>query len=357
MKPDTQGGTKLQTVHGAIRTHAPWAVVFVLLSTARVAEAHPPRDAYLDPTPPGSRLLLMPFFGPGFRTAFDRRADIEKDMSDLRVQLMGTVALPFAEASAHVDVRFFLLTFGASVGYHDEWHLLAFHPDPGTGRDFAGAPASPEPPALALPPGRKPLPPYEDPRPAFGDLDRDARSTKDQNADVGHASWPFVEARTGFLWPGYGFLGVSTLAARYDARPDVSYDWENATVQSRGVSYRWESYLLFRERNTGFIGPALRVYEVPRNRVPGPETIGPYRVVVPENSACQMDEGIPCRRVHELELHYGVVAGTSPGWGNGDDAFLVRVYGAFGLDERLFGTHTFRAPLQIQVAYQAWVEL
>jgi hypothetical protein len=357
MPPDTQGGTKAKTAHGATRPFAPWAVVFVALTQSTVASARPPRDAFLDPAPIGRRLLLMPFFGPGFRTAYDQRVEIEPDMSDLRAQLVGTVAVPFAETSAQIDVRFFLMTFGATAGFHDEWHLLRFHPDPETGRDRAGQPPTAEPPAASLPPGARGLPVDAEPATAFHDLDRGARNAKDENADVDHASYPFLEARWGFYWPGYGFMGASTLAARWDARPDVSYDWENATVQSRGVAYRWEGYFLFRERNTGFIGPALRALVVPRNRVVGEPTIGSHRVVVPAGSACQMDEAVVCRRTHEPELAYGLLAGMSPGFGHGEDALLVRIYAAFGLREPLFGTHLFRAPIQIQVAYQAYVEL
>ena len=299
----------------------------------------------------------MPFIGPGFRTVYDQRLELEQDMSELRFQLMGTVAVPLAELSAHLDARLFLMTLGASVGYHHEWHLLRFEPDPETGRDRAGQPPAPEPPARLLPPGGDPLPPDEDPTTTFVDLDRSARAMKDQNADVGTAGWAFYEGRWGFLWPGYGFMGVSTLAGRYDERPDVSYDWENATVYSSGWSFRWEGYFLLRERNTGFIGPALRVLHVPRHRVEGSPTVGPYRVIVPEGSACQVTEPVACRRTYESELAYGVVAGLRPSWKNADDTLLVRVYAAWGLDERLFGLHTFRQPLQIQVAYMTRIEL
>jgi hypothetical protein len=120
---------------------------------------------------------------------------------------------------------------------------------------------------------------------------------------------------------------------------------------------RWEGYLLLRERNTGFIGPAFRALYVPRDRVQGSPTIGPYEVVVPDGSACQMNEGIPCHRVYEFEFHYGILAGLRPNWGDGDDTFLVRAYATWGLNNTLFGTHTFRQPLQILVAYMANIEL
>jgi hypothetical protein len=292
----------------------------------------------------------MPFIGPGFRAVYDRRFDVEKDMSDVRMQLMGTVAVPFSEVSANVDARFFLMTFGATVGYHDEWRLLSFNPDPETGRDRAGQAPAPEPPGAPLPPDR-------DPTTTFVDLDRSARAMKDQTGDFGSSAWPFYEGRLGFLWPAYNFMGSSTLAARHDGRPDVSFDWENGTVSSSGWNFRWETYLLLRGRNLGFVGPALRALYLPRNRVPQDATIGAFDVVVAEGSACQMNEGIPCSRRYELEFHYGVVAGLRPNWNDAGDVFLVRAYTTWGLDNKLFGTQTFRQPLQILVAYMADIEL
>jgi hypothetical protein len=327
-----------------------------IFSLAAAAQANPPRDDFLNPQPPGRKLTVMPIVGPAFRAAYDDRMELEEQMSEARFQLIGTVAVPFAEISANLDVRLFLMTFGASAGYHDEWHVLQFEPDAETGRDRAGQPPAAEPPAALLAAGLDPLPPDKDPTTTFVDLDRSARALKDENGDIQSATWLFYEARWGFLWPGDGFMGVSTLAVRYEGRPNVSYDWENATVYSRGWHVRWEGYFLLRERNTGFAGPALRVLCVPRHRVIGNPTIGPYQVVVPEGSACQTNEGIGCQRKYEAELHYGVLAGLRPSWST-DDAFLVRVYAAWGLDERLFGLHTFRTPLEIQVAYMASVEL
>jgi hypothetical protein len=316
------------------------------------ASAHPPLDDYLNPQPPGAHLVLTPFVGPGFRAAYDHRFELEKDMSELRVQLIGTVAFPFAEASANVDVRFFLMTFGATVGYHDEWHLLQFRPDPGTGRDRAGKPPTPAPPGATLQPN-------EDPAPAFTDLNRAARASKDQYGDVQSGAWPFYEGRWGFVWPGYGFMGVSTLTAHYEARPDMSYDWQTSTVYSGGLSFRWEGYFLLRDRNAGFIGPALRVLYVPRDHVERATTVGAFDVVVPEGIACRHDEGVPCRRAYEAEAHYGIVAGLRPRWSEarGADTLLVRVYAAWGLNEPSFGNHVLQAPLDILVAYTANIDL
>ncbi|HEX4338992.1 MAG TPA: hypothetical protein VH062_23960 [Polyangiaceae bacterium] len=336
-------------------TTTAWAFVTAVSSRSF---ALPPADDFLNPQKPGTRLVLTPLIGPGFRAALDERVELEKQMSELRLQLTGTVAIPFAEVSGSVDLRLFLMSFGATAGYHDEWRVLRFEPDPLTGRDRAGQPPSFEPPARTLAAGVKPLPPDQDPAVTFTDLDRIARAWKDQNGDVGHAEWPFWEGRWSVYWPAYGFTAVSTLTARYDARPDVSYDWELGTVLSHGVSYRWEGYFLFRERNLGFIGPALQAVYVPRQRVVGTQAIGDFEVLVPPGSACQMNEGIPCRRGYEGELHYGLVAGLQPSWGGGNDTLIVRAYAAWGLDDaRLFGTHQFHQPLQILVAYIANLEL
>jgi hypothetical protein len=327
-----------------------WALLLFSCVLSIEARAHPPADDFLNPQDPGARLTLMPFVGPGFRAVYDHRLQVEKDMSEVRTQLMGTVAVPFSEVSANIDARFFLMTFGASAGYHDEWRLLAFKPDPETGRDRAGQPPGPEPPGQTLPPDR-------DPTTTFVDLDRNARAMKDQTGDIGHGVWPFYEFRWGFVWPAYNFMGVSTLVARHDGRPDVSFDWENGTVSGNGWHGRWETYLLLRGRNLGFIGPALRSLYLPRNRVQGNPTIGTYEVVVPDGSACQMDEGIPCSRRYELDFQYGILAGLQPNWNDDGDTFLIRVYSTWGLDNKLFGTHTFHQPLQILVAYMADIDL
>lgn len=319
-----------------------------LLSSGREAAAHPPADDFLNPQPAAPHLTLMPFIGPGFRAIYDHRFEVEKDMSEVRTQVMGTVAVPFSEVSANIDARFFLMTFGASVGYHDEWHVLQFNPDPQTGRDRGGQPkleVDPTNPAIAT-----------DPTPGFFDLHRDARAVKDQNADVQSKSWAFYEARWGFLWPGYNFMGVSTLAARHDGRPDVTYDWENGTVLNGGWNLRWEGYALFRARNVGFIGPAFRAMYVPRNRVKGNQTL-PSGNIVPNGAACQDGEGIPCVHTHEGEFHYGVLAGLRPNWVNSSDTFLFRAYTTWGMKNDLFGTQVFRQPIQLLFAYMVDIDL
>jgi hypothetical protein len=301
--------------------------------------ARPAADDFLNPQDPGPRLTLVPFVGPGFRAVYDHRIEIEEDVTELRTQVAGTVAFPFAEASAGADVRLFLLTAGASVGYHHEWHQLRFEPDE-TGTDAAGVAARSDESALR-----------------FFDLDRGARRVKDQNTDVGKAGWLFYEARAGFLWPAQNFMGVVNLAARHSGRGDVTYDWENATVMNGGWHLRGEGYALLRHRKAGFAGLAVRALFVPRNRVPHDVTVPATGTRLPGGSACQAyNVRIPCVRSYEFELSYGVLAGWRPGLTETSDVLFVRALTTLGLRNELFGTHALGAPLQLLFAYMFNIE-
>lgn len=316
-----------------------------LLFAAGSASANPPADDFLNPQKGRPHLTLMPFVGPGFRAIYDHRFEIEKDMSEVRTQLMGTVAVPFAEVSANVDVRFFLNSLGGAIGYHNEWHTLQFNPDPATGRDRLGVP-------------RYQGTPFEDPFPGRTQLDRNARTIKDRNADYKKEAWTWFEGRWQTVIPGYGFTGVSTLAVRYDNRPDATYDWENATVFSGGLHLRWEGYAFFRSRNLGFIGPAVRAVYVPRHEVPQSQYIPASGVPIYKGSACRPGavEGVACEDKYEFEFQYGIIAGLQPNWVSSTDTFLFRAFTTYGLSNELFGTHVFRQPIQLLFAYMVDID-
>jgi hypothetical protein len=313
-----------------------------LLTAAAESFAAPPADDFLNPQKPRPHLTLMPFIGPGFRAIYDHRFQIEKEMSEVRTQVMGTVAVPFLEVSANIDVRFFLNSLGVAAGYHNEWHTLVFNPDPATGRDRLGAER------------------YSgvDPSPGYADLNRDARAVKDQNADYKKEAWTWYEGRWQTVIPGYNFTGVSTLAARYDNRPDVSYDWENATVLSSGLHFRWEGYAFFRARNFGFIGPAFRALYVPRHRSYGDTFIPSSGTLLPNDSACipQAVEAVYCQKKHEFEFQYGIIAGLQPNWVGSTDTLLIRAFTTYGLGNELFGTQVFRQPIQLLFAYMVDID-
>lgn len=261
------------------------------------AEAKKPRDYFFYPQKPGTRLKLFPFFGPGFRATVENRTQLEPDMSELHTQLIGDINPGYAEASLNADVRVFLFVFGASVGFRNDYHILRFEPE-ADGRDHGES-----------------------------ELNRKARWLKDLDQDWRQHQWPWYEGRFRLIMPMYQFMGISTLSVRYQNRGfDNAFDWPLSTVFDSGLFGMWESFLVVRDRHLGFAGPAVRVLYLPRG--------GDY----------------------EIDVHYGVLAGTQAGPGN-HDLILLRAYTTLGIHDDLMGTHAFRAPIQIVFGYQMDFEL
>lgn len=280
------------------------ALLFTLccLLWSNEAAARRPLDRYVRPQPGGTHLRLFGFFGPGLRAILESYIPIEEDMSELRLQAWGDVNYGYTQISGHADFRFFLLGFGGSIGYRDEWRTLQFQP------------------------GANGLDHGED------RLNNQLRRDKETDGDSQVTRYPLAEGRVSVFMPLDPLLGLSIFSARWEDRRDNSYDWETATVYNSGMSYRWETLLPFHYRNIGFLGPAFRAMYVNRGQ-PG---------------------GKPAK--WEGELHYGFVAGTSPDWVASNDQILVRIYATYGLDNDYFGTHTFHIPMQIIVGYQADID-
>jgi hypothetical protein len=244
---------------------------------------------------------LFGFFGPGFRAILESHVPIEDEMSELRLQAWGDVNYGYSQISGHADFRFFLLGFGGTIGYRNEWRTLQFQPNE-RGLDHEQRLLSPE-----------------------------ARRQKDTEGDVQVTRYPLAEGRVALYMPLDPLLGLSTLSVRWEDRRDHSFDWETAAVYDSGLSYRWETLLPFHGRRWGFLGPALRVMYLSRTQADG-------------------------EKAWDTDVHYGFVAGTSPDWVASNDQILVRIYATWGLDNDYFGTHTFHIPMQIVVGYQADID-
>src|SRR5262245_56286637 len=163
------------------------------------AEAKKPRDDFFNPQKPGTRPKLFGFFGPGFRATLENRTQLEEDMSEAHTQLIGDVNPGFAEGSANLDVRVFILSFGASAGYRRDWHMLRYDND-----DLAN----------------------------YGqtELNREARWRKDADYDWEETSWPWYEGRFRVIMPMYQVMGISTLHVRFQDRGfDNAFDWPTST--------------------------------------------------------------------------------------------------------------------------------
>lgn len=255
------------------------------------------RDHLLEPKPEGTRLTALGFIGPGGRVTLDNRADLEEGSSQVQSQLRADANFGYAEASAHVDVRAMVFSVGASAGYRYSWHTLQFEPD-ATGLDHG------EP-----------------------ELNRDARVKKDDDDDFYDEHWPWAEGRARLVLPFGAVTALSTVSYRYEDRPDNTYSWEFATVYDGGGLVNWETAIFARHRHVGFIGPTVRLLNLPR----GGE--------------------------RENEFHYGIAGGTTPGWSDVEHALILRVYTNAGFDDELMGTHFFRIPIHLIVGYQQDFEL
>ena len=256
-----------------------------------------PRDYLLNPKPAGSKLTMLGYWGPGARITVDNRVDLEKGASQLESKLQGDTNFGFAGASAHVDVRVMVLSLGASAGYRYGWHTLTFEPN-----------------ARGFDHGER-------------ELNIDARRRKDEDDDFDADHWPWGEGRARLALPfHHNFLALSTVAFRYNDRRDNSYDWEHGTVFDKGHIWRWETLMFLRHWSYGFIGPAARFLNVPRQG----------------------------QRTNELQ--YGIAGGTRPGFTTSNDALILRLYTTAGFDTKLFGAHFYNIPIQVILGYQFEVD-
>jgi hypothetical protein len=255
------------------------------------------RDHLIQPKKQGTRLTALGFIGPGARATVDNRVDVVEGESQLRSQLRGDVNFGYSEISGHADLRWLIFTLGGSVGYRYGWHTLQFTPD-ANGLDHG------EP-----------------------ELNRDARIAKDEDDDFYDDTWFYGEGRFQVVAPWENVMALSTVSYRHEARRDATYSWEYATVYDGGELFTWETQIFLRHRNLGFIGPTVRLLNLPR----GGE--------------------------RQNEFHYGIAGGTTPGWSDVEHALVLRIYTNAGFDDDLMGTHFFRIPVHLILGYQQDFEL
>jgi hypothetical protein len=255
------------------------------------------RDHPLEPKPEGSKLTAFGYFGPGGRLSVDNRVDIEQGSTQLQNQVWADINYGYAGISAHSDLRLMVLTLGGSIGYNYGWHELTFEPGP-DGKDHGA-----------------------------DELTRDVRVEKDEEDDFSAEHWPWAEGRARLVLPFYDVVAVSSVALRWEDQPDDSFNWEHATVYDGGLGVRWETFIFFKHRHYGFIGPGARFLN------------------------------LPYRGERRNELQYGLAAGTAPGWSRVEHLLLFRVFTTAGFDNDLMGVHTYRIPIQFIIGYQQDIAL
>jgi hypothetical protein len=166
-------------------------------------------------------------FTAGAQATLEGRIPIEDETyghAGFRLSALGS--LGYGEVAGHVDVRYFLFTFGASFGLRDVWRT------------------------------------YDAPRdvPVTRQLRLDEDSAKSFSAEL----WPFAEGRFRLVIPLESLWLVTNHVVRWEASPENSFDWFTTNVHDGGVLYRGDAVLFFRNRYFGALGPYVRYMNMPR---------------------------------------------------------------------------------------------
>jgi hypothetical protein len=268
------------------------AAVFLF---AGAAAAEQPRDYFLD-APTAGTFAHLDAYTVGAQASLENRADLEQGMSMLHTRLSGIASYPYADGSANVDLRVFLLTVGASAGYRHVYRDHTFN--------------------------------------AGEDRSLSARNDREKDGNIGSQGFGYYEGRARLVIPLDSFFMIHTGTLRHEDRNDNSFDWFHATVHDSGLVGKYEATLFYRHRDFGAVGPYFRYMNFERTD----------------------DAGKQERRG---EVYFGGVIGTRPGFirprGGNTDLALLQVVVRTGDD--IYGLHGYRIPAYILGVYRATISL
>jgi hypothetical protein len=89
-------------------------------------------------------------------------------------------------------------------------------------------------------------------------MDRSQRRVRWAAGEFDTAAWPHAEARLSLAIPFNDYVLVNCVnTARYEDRPDRSYDWRNGLVHDRGMLYKSETMFFVKHPDFGALGPML----------------------------------------------------------------------------------------------------
>lgn len=201
--------------------------VLASASTAR-AQAPQRRDYILDP-PMKGLWAHADAFTAGAQASLESRTPIEDEtFGTVALRASGLASVGYSEAAAHVDVRYLLLTFGATLGYRNVWRTYR---SDAPGGEVTSA------------------------------MRRDADSAKTFERDA----WGYGEARARLVIPLESLWFVTNQVLRHEDTGDDTYDWFHTNVHDGGLLYRGDFTLFLRSAKLGAIGPYVRLMDLPRH--------------------------------------------------------------------------------------------
>lgn len=230
-----------------------------------------------------------------FRGTLAHEIQIFGNSNQLTLFGSGTAALPFGTAEAGFDLRIIALSVGASAGVTRTWR------------------------GLACDPGQV--------------CSRRVRREKNASGDFTEATVNFGEARVqGFLPFNEYVTGVGQAAYYVSDAPDRMFDYANGIVHD-GEFLRVNLMLFLKHRDWGAFAPTLQIFHFP---VDGDR---------------------------HTQINTGFTALTRAGLIVKDDLFLLQmlfhdpgVTGGYD-NEQVYGSHIWRGPFTLTLAYRAQLAL
>lgn len=268
------------------------AGALLLFLAAGAARAEQRRDYILDAASrTAGTFLHVDCLFTGGQLTLEQRTRIYGSANDLTVGAGVLPTFPFGEGFVRADLRLVILQLGASAAYRTTWRGLSFAPGP-SGEYCA---------------------------------DCDRLSRRDVR-NFGSEAFPWSELRAGLVLPFNDYVVMtSTVAARYEDRPDRSFDWFYTSIFDRGWLGRWESMLFIKHSSFGGLGPFVQTLWLPRE-----------------------DR-------HQAQWAAGLNFVTRVGLLPRNDLLLVSLLARPGDDT--FGQHMYFSPLRAIVAYRVTLEL
>lgn len=194
-------------------------VVAASILSARPAHAEQPRDWMVAAQPGGTRLSLDILL-PGIQAIVEHRIPVYGLANEVTFRANALPTIVFLESQADVDVRFLVLTLGASFGVREVFHAYEFRRgqsfDRQTRRDleFAGG--------------------YTDSFSTYGE-------------GRVQLSLPFNDHVV--------LLNVNGL--RFEGGHDRAFDWRLGIVRDGGAVFRSDTTLFIKHRDLGAFGPRV----------------------------------------------------------------------------------------------------
>lgn len=195
------------------------AVLLFGVGLSQAARAEQRHDWFLAAGEDGTFLNATVFF-PGVQTGVEHRESFYGMANQLTLRGTGILTYPMTDAQIDVNVRVLVVTAGLSVGGRDSFRNMTFEPD--------------EP------------------------MDRKRRRDRWAAGDFDTAAWPHAEARLELALPFNDYLLFNCVnTARFEDRPNRSYDWRNGLVHDNGMLYKSESMLFVKHRSVGGLAPMI----------------------------------------------------------------------------------------------------